>query len=1503
MSFKDLTIFGVHNHPQSLDSGNSVEQFITAAAVDFGRKAIAVTDHGTIGAIIESQEIAKKLKKKKIDITVVPGVELYIMPMAWDDSKNSYYHLTVHFDDFESYLAACKLSKSAYDRSVFKGGELKPLTTWEELASLSGKVTIFSGCMVAPCMRPILKGRRDIAERYFQFLKDIAGPGRFFVEVFPYEVSREWNGKQKQFVPIHNECVPDGRLQVECNNWVMHLAHKYDVPMVISEDAHYAHAADKPIQDLRLNKNGYSNWKMADANCLHDTEWLFKELKRLHPDLISEKSFRQMVDNSWRSFENFKGMEAKFSFSLPKIDIGHVCGPTCSTHKTEDDALVEYVVKLIIKKERFDLSDPVYHQRLKKELDALAYNGKVNLMTYFLVLEELVDWCAKNEVLVGPGRGSAAGSLLAYGLGITSIDPIKEDLSFERFFDVSRVQEGLADIDTDFSDRNKVVDFIKQRWGDHFAYLGIGTTFKTKSALKDIDRLLHGIVRPVTEEVCKLIPQSPQGVAEDDFLRGYVDADGTHQTGELEKNEKLQDYLRANPTVTEMLFKMVGIVRQMGRHAAGVLIADKPIQDFIPVMKISDEFTTQLLPKWVEKCGGVKYDILGVSTLEDIRLALKFIKERHGISIDPWKIEDEPGLWESAVNEPQTIFQLHTDTVRPGLQTMRPKSVQEAAILTSVFRPGAMDAPSPDNPEITMDKVFLGRWTGRLPTSYIHSDLESILGGTKGVCIEESQPVFTINGEREIKNIKVGDLVKTEDGSFQRVNKVIDNGIKDLIEIRTQFGEPVKCTKEHKVLTAVGWKEAQNLTKDDIIKQFWTEECDDTVGDLKDWLLGLLVADGNFCTSTIEGYFGTPEFAERVKSIAEKAFGLRRVSIKKRKDKNVWVVRFAHNKGGFFYGQYEENPLTKFIKERELYGKDCYNKNIHFIPSLMFLAGFIEGDSNTSTRRIRLANPELARQIYKGLQAHRILSGFYIDDSDGVATVSFNDIHRILPYQIKKNKRNSRYGVYLPKEYLLTHNTNLIGDERKNLMQYSYGNRYKNRPFIGIKILRELNCKIPHLNWSRVLEIKKIPAGRVYDLSIDKVHSFVVGGHVVHNCVYQEQIMSIAHELGGLTMNETQKLRKAISKKASDDLIVLLNKVQENLVNNRGWSKEQAVAICDQMKAAGKYAFNKSHAISYSYIARACAFLKWKYPLEWWAAVLTNASKDDLKEYWPSVANFSLLPDLNKSGDTYKIIKKNDEERLLAPLSMIDGIGPAAFNEILAKRPFNNFNDFLARIDRRVINKRVVIKLIFSGCLDGMMPSSVTGDLEAIQYYLTKKSEIEGKKKIEQVPDEYRRLTSLKRELIKKSVFKVYSTDFLEAALPNLDSMGLIRRTGPNNSLIQVNDADRFIDGSLLVNKKTYLEIMDSQIGQTVGIVGYISSLTEHKYQNNKKSMMKFTIELEDLVINTIKWPDWQKNHHGVDVDLTETVCLIIMNKREHSEEAFIKKIIPIEMVQGAKSE
>ena len=1142
--FNNKTIVGPHNHVSgSLDSGNSTQDFIKSAAKDFGRNAIAITDHGMMSALLEAHDFSKDLKKKEnINITIIPGIEIYLQPDYDDPSlipndkgtiKAEYYHLTMHFSDFSSYLDGSKISKTSYDRSIWKGGELKPLWTWDELRSMSGKVTLTSGCMISPVGKNFMNNRKEVSERYFKRLKEIAGPGKFFAEVLPYEVSKNWNGKTKTFDPIPpTECCPSGKLQVDVNKWIFHLAKKYNVPVIISEDAHYAKEEDKVLQDFRINKDGKGSWKMSDANCLHSTEWIYEEMLRLHPEETSEVIFEKWIDNSYDMLGNFKGFEPKFEFRLPKIVVDKsITNPNGISYveKKElstDDELLEYTMELVKSKNIINLDDEIYFERLMKEIDALYYNGHTNLARYMLFLNKVFDWCKKNNVLTGPGRGSSGGSLLAYALGITAIDPIVENLSFERFFDKTRIQEGLADIDSDFSDRSKVVDMLKSEYGDSFAYLGISSTFKTKSILKDVDRYLYGEVRKETEMICKLIPHSGQGLNELDFLNGFTDADGIYHEGFIDSNAGFKAYLEHNPQHYDYLMKMTKLPRQSGRHAAGILIADIPVQDFIPMMKVSDEPTTQLLPKWVEKSGGVKYDILGLSTLEDIRVALNLIKTRHKYDIDPWKVPDEKAVWDSIVEDPTTIFQLHTETVRPGLRSMKPKTVQEAAILTSVFRPGAMDAPS-EEAGMTMADMFLFRWNNRQYVKYIHEDLKPILESTVGVV------------------------------------------------------------------------------------------------------------------------------------------------------------------------------------------------------------------------------------------------------------------------------------------------------------------------------------------------------------------------------VFQEQSMRIVNELGGLTMPETNQFRKAISKKSGDILLKLLQKVKENLLN-KDWSEDQVNALVDQLKASGKYAFNMSHATAYSYIARACGFLKLYFPVEWWTAVLSNASKDDLIKLWPRVCNVVKMPDINLSTDQFQIVKDGEAEKILAPINFINGVGTSAISQILEFRPFTSIRDIL---ERTTLNRGVMFKLILSGTLDRFFKDGMN-DIEKMQEYLNIRAEVLGKKSPETVPEEYRNLTPIKEYLLMKSVYKVYFDDLEQIATPFLINRGVLHTHTNGVTTFNGNNIGEkvHIDAQYLQKSLEENEYIDGTV------VGFISSMEEKAYDNKKKKMMIMTVEIGDKAYEMIKFPDWGKDNHGLDKSIEDGICLFVIYKKpDEGAPIVVKHLLPIENINFLK--
>lgn len=1110
-------IFGPHNHPRSLDSGNTPEEFIRSAAVDFGRKAIAITDHGDMGAIIQLDEFSKILAQKGIDIKVVPGLEAYVLPAEWDTAK-TYYHITLHFPNTAAYVEASKLSRNSADRAVMKGGEYKNLMTWEELKSLSGKVVISSGCMVSPVGRNFVNNNSENSERYFKELQQIAGEGKFFAEVFPYEVAKSWvksdkkTGAEGYFkANAPSDCCPDGRLQVSLNNWIFHLAKKYKVPEIISEDAHFAKEDQKIIQDIRINKTGQKNWIMSDANCLHTTEWLYNEFKRIHPDVVNDTVFNNWIDNGEKMLEHYKGIDLRFKPNLPRIvvdrselkkldiDVGiNNEGKETVTLQTDDD-YVTYTMAKLVDNGRIDFSNSIYSDRINRELAALYYNGQVNLAPYMLFLTKVVDWCKKNDVLVGPGRGSAAGCLISYGLGITQVDPIKEDLLFERFFDASRVSEGLADIDMDFSDREKVTDWLQQEFGSKFSFLGTFSNFKTKTVLKDIDRFLNGVVSPEVENVCKYVDTNPTA-DEVQFLLGYTDSDGVHHEGEIDKNKQLRDFLNTHPKHNEYLFQLAGICRQMGVHAAGVIISEDDVQDFIPMTKVAKKTVTAVQPKYIEKLGGIKFDILGLSTLMDIQKTLTLVKTRHDVDLDPWDLPNDQRCWDELVKDQSAIFQLHTVTVKPGVIGMRPNSIQQASILTALYRPGAMDAPS-EYPGLTMEKVFIKRWNKELPVKYIHDDLKNYIGETAGVY------------------------------------------------------------------------------------------------------------------------------------------------------------------------------------------------------------------------------------------------------------------------------------------------------------------------------------------------------------------------------VFQEQAMKTVHELGGLTMAETNQFRKAISKKNSDALNKLLAKVKINLINDRNWSEDQVNLLVDQLKASGLYSFNKSHSVAYCYIAYACLFLRTYFPMEYWSSVLSNASKEDLIEFWNFQKKIVELPRLNQSTDRFEIIKKIENgveiEKLLAPISLIQGLGEKTEEKLLAERPYVSLEDL---IKRSGANRKVLYSLALSGLVDDFfkLDDTVYDKLNALEEAISTAKKI---KKVA-VSSEYLNTTLLKEYLTQKKVFKAFIGDVdgaTESYLSEYESEYSNIMSITSGVMIFNVDNRQYI----LKKSKTFLNEKESSGNYAYPCLIKSSKEKVFFHEGKKKTMLTLEVDIGDKTVDMAMFPKWGKVHYN-EPEMTE---------------------------------
>lgn len=616
-----------HCHIQSLDSASTPEAFIKREK-ELETGAITTTDHGSLQACRHVYDLAKKAK-----LTPILGLEAYfrdddcpLIKAAGLDPKTylKYFHITLHAMDEVAYYALVKvLSRAALTRVEKHGSEYKPLFDWEDLEELANyNITFTTGCLVGMVQRHYLAGRPDLAEAYYLKLKEMVKPGNLYVEVFPHKTDKNFvsgifvtfddGTKQKWYAGkklkvngeevtaedlaktwksdstgtlqgvknrntweecnktiskvekieefIENECIPDATDSdsQKWTNWRMiALAEKHGEPVLISDDAHFATPDEKVVQDVRLRANGDS-WRFYASYHRHTSEEAWEYFrKEMAVDL---SVFEGWIDNNVKWSERFKDFKFNDTRELP-------------TRFYPEDTLL-HTKRLIDAKGRMDWNNTEYVERLKAEINMLHFNGTIDLLPYFFIDEEVCSLYESKGMLTGPGRGSAAGLLLSYLLGITHVDPLKYQLSMERFLTLDRIKNGKwPDIDQDLPTRHLLVDdddpdkgWLRERFGDNVAQISTDTQLKLRSAIKDVARATMGEVPAAINKLAHQIQAAPQGVEDKDFVFGY-EGPGGWVEGTIETDSSLQEYIDTYPKQWELVQKLLGLVRQKGRHA------------------------------------------------------------------------------------------------------------------------------------------------------------------------------------------------------------------------------------------------------------------------------------------------------------------------------------------------------------------------------------------------------------------------------------------------------------------------------------------------------------------------------------------------------------------------------------------------------------------------------------------------------------------------------------------------------------------------------------------------------------------------------------------------------------------------------------------------------------------------------------------------------------------------------------------------------------------------
>lgn len=819
-----------------------------------------------------------------------------------------------------------------------------------------------------------------------------------------------------------------------------------------------------------------------------------------------------------------------------------------------------------------DYSEDVLVERIERESDVIKYGQVVD---YFLILRDIVNWCKKNNILLGGGRGSSSGSLISYLFGLVNTNPLHFGLIFERFLNKGRVLSSLPDIDTDVPGeyRPAVKQYMENRFGaSQVCSVGTYTTLQIKQAINDVGKI-YGASIPTLRRLTKMIEDVK---TEEDFLKLAC------------KRPEINQFLNKYPEMMNVVFLLLGQQKAASIHACAMMIfpKEKTMYEWCPVRKSGDLVVSEWEGGEMDEAGFLKEDILGIEQLDKFTDILNLIEKNTGRKINLYSdIEyDDPEVYRYFANGwLSDIFQFSAKGLCAYTQKLKPKNMDDVVAALSLFRPGPMENG------FHMDYIALKN--GEKEPEY-PIGAEEILKNTYSVmCVSSEMDVKTSKGVKKIKDICVGEYVQTEDGSYQKVLDKFNNGIKNTIKIVTSFGGELRVTADHKILTSDGWKEASNLKRGDFIKAYWMQDQipveEENEDSLKNWMIGFFIAEGR-CSSTPYFTVGSIEVVQFLKLVIEKVLPFCFVNVTKHEritENNVlacsWRVYVKGSKGkenGYFSSGFVKNPLIALLKEEGLWGKNCYNKELPTSCTIDTLSGILEGDGGLSSSTLNMCNDKLVRQIYYKLQSY----GIYCHIShrqDGYPCLNWSDVQNKLRFRFKSSTHMNYLGkrgfqipsnqfLKIPKDRVENYcNWENLNKSLRHTKAIKAGNVYKNN----------IEDLVKHLFWGKVLNVKNYGEEEVYDLKVENNHSFVCEGLVVHNC-YQEQIMNICNQLADFDLVTCDKVRKSLGKKKLDVLLPLKTKFIEGYVGkfgSKGVTEKNAEILWEQMEEFAKYSFNK----------------------------------------------------------------------------------------------------------------------------------------------------------------------------------------------------------------------------------------------------------------------------------------------------------------------------------------
>ncbi|MBQ2613735.1 MAG: DNA polymerase III subunit alpha [Clostridia bacterium] len=729
----------VHLHTHTayslLDGAGTIPKLLDRAK-ELGQTAMAITDHGNMYGVIEFYEEALKR-----GIKPVLGCEVYVAARSRFDKVHEYdsssYHLILLAENMTGYHNLMKLVSIGF----VDGYYYRPRIDMEVLRQHSEGLIALSACMAGVLSRQILANNYEEAKRRALEFVDIFGRDRYFIEV-------------------QNHGIPE---QQKLNRELVALAKELDLSLVATNDVHYVRREDAENQDVLMC--------IQMGKTVEDEDRLKMSTDQLY--LKSEEEMLELFSYLPEAIENTQKIadrcQVEITFGelhLPKFDV-----PDGMTS-------YEYLVKLTNEgfSERYPDDDGTIRKRLEYELETIQTMGYVD---YFLIVWDFIHYARQNGIMVGPGRGSAAGSVVSYCLHITNIDPIRYGLIFERFLNPERVSMPDIDIDFCYERRGEVIDYVNRKYGtEQVCQIVTFGTMAARLAVRDVGRALN-IPYGVVDEVAKQIPMELKMTIEKALTVNY-------------KLKELYDGSEQVKQLIDTAKELEGLPRHTSTHAAGVVITREPVQNYVPLQKNDDVITTQFTMTTIERLGLLKMDFLGLRTLTVIRDAVRHIQEQTGSLVDVEHLPfDDKATYEMiSSGDTDGVFQLESGGMRQFMKELKPDSLEDIIAGISLYRPGPMDSIP----------TYIANKNHPNNIRYKHPMLQHILNMTYG-CIVYQEQVMQIVREmggyslgradlvRRAMSKKKADVMEQERKNFiygiQEDGQVVDGAVKRGVDEKT----------------------------------------------------------------------------------------------------------------------------------------------------------------------------------------------------------------------------------------------------------------------------------------------------------------------------------------------------------------------------------------------------------------------------------------------------------------------------------------------------------------------------------------------------------------------------------------------------------------------------------------------------------------------------------------------------------------------------------------------